>query len=126
MGSKVYTSTEITDLRQAAEGEIVTGVGSQLALPGGIAAGEGATVSITGATGLDAGKTLEQMLDASQSSLGQVLGLTSQLAGGLFAQTPTGQQAIAAFGPSAGVSGGIDNKILVIGGFILLLFLMSK
>lgn len=81
MGSKVYTSTEIQDLRQAAEGQVISGPQSQLSLPGGISAGPGATVSITGA---DTAKSFEQMLDASQSSLGQVLGLTSQLASGIF------------------------------------------
>lgn len=88
MGSKVYTTTEIEDYRQAAEGEIVTGVQSQLAMPGGIALGEGASLSITGATPMDADKTFEALVSSADSTLGKVLGLTSQLAAGIFETTP--------------------------------------
>jgi len=117
MSSKIWTSTEIADYRQAAEAEIVSGVQSQLALPGGIALGEGASLSITGATPLDAGKTFETMLSNADSALGRVLGVTSQLAQGLFEQTPAG----IAEAQQASILGG-DGKLVLIGLGILLLF----
>jgi hypothetical protein len=88
---KAYSWTEITDLRQAAEGQIVTGVQSQLALPGGVVLGEGSSLTVTGA---DTGKTFDQMLDASQSTLGQVLGLTDRLAQSLFNLGPAVAEAV--------------------------------
>lgn len=114
MGSKVYTETTITDLRQAAEADIVSGVGSQLALPGGIALGEGAALSITGATPMDAGKTFEQLLSNTDSTIGRVLGLTSQLAAGLFEQTPAGVAAFQSAQPqTAGLVSGESRTVIV-------------
>jgi hypothetical protein len=118
MGSKVYTSTEIQDLRQAAEGQVISGPQSQLALPGGISAGPGASISITGA---DTGKTFEQILDASQSSLGQVLGLTSQLASGIFGGGKTAAVSTYAAPQQAGILTK-DSKLVLIGLGIVILF----
>jgi len=136
MGSKVYTTTEIEDYRQAAEGEIVTGVQSQLAMPGGIALGEGASLSITGATPMDADKTFEALVSSADSTLGKVLGLTSQLAAGIFETTPAlvglGSQIAASTKESMGVfaqttsqQGESTNKLIIaalVGLGLLLLF----
>lgn len=123
---KSYSTTTITDLRQAAEADVVSGVGSQLALPGGVALGEGASFSITGATPLDAGKTFDAILSNTDSTLGRVLGLTSQLASGLFEQTPGGIAAMQAGQPGtqqAGILAGDSTLVLILG--IVLLFMFA-
>ncbi len=126
---KAYTT--ISDLRQAAEGEIVSGPQSQLSLPGGIsvsAGGAGSHVSITGTTPMDSQKTFETMVSSADSTLGKVLGITGQLAQGLFEQTPAAKAALAAGQPQEvfGSPPAADNKLLLIGGGLLLLFLLVK
>jgi len=121
MGSKSYSATTISDYRQAAEGEIVSGVQSQLALPGGVALGEGATLSITGSTPLDAGQTFEKVLSNVDSTVGKLIGLSGQLAQGLFEQTPAGQATIAG-SQQASITG--DNKTILILAGVVLVFLV--
>jgi len=117
-----YATTQITDLRQAAEAEVVSGPQSQLALPGGMAVGEGATVSITGTAGLDTQKTFEQMLSAQESTLGKILGVTNQLAAGIF-ETSATETALVAGVPAVTPAG---SKMFLIGGLALLAFIFLK
>jgi len=125
MSSYSTSTTQISDLRQAAEGEVISGPQSQLALPGGFALGEGATVTITGTAGLDTQKTFEQMASSQESTLAKVLGLTNQLAAGIFEQSST-QAALAAGVPGMTPAGTEQNKFLIMGGLALLAFIFFK
>jgi len=122
MGSKSATTTTISDLRQAAEGEVIYGPQSRVSLPGSWNVGEGSSVTITGSSPLDPQKTFEAVLSNSDSTLAKVLGVTGQLAQGLFEQTPGGAAAMTGT-QTAGVGG---NKAIVVGLVIVGLLWLSR
>jgi len=80
-----YIHEEMEDLRQVAEGEVVSGPKSVQALPGGIALGEGAQLTISDA---GAESTLSKVMESNESLVGKLLGLQSQMAQGIFEMAP--------------------------------------
>lgn len=119
--SKSYSTTEVADLRQVAEGEVIAGPQSTL-VTSGINLGSGASLSITGS--LDTQKTFEQLVSSSESSLARALGLTQSLASGIFEQAAASQQQIA--GITSGGSTGQSNMMLIAIAAIVLAMIFKR
>jgi hypothetical protein len=125
--TETNTNTRITDLSQIAEGETIAGTGS-------IVGGEGTTIGQGGSftvTGANADKVISDILTNQDSTVGKLLGLSDQLAQGIFEVAPAAAaQAAVASQPSAiqpqpaGQAG--TNTLIVIAGIGLLLILLGS
>lgn len=129
MGTYVSTKTDtkITDLSQIAEGEVIAGVGSTVGLPGSVTVGQGGAFTVTGA---NADKVIGGLVSNMDSTVGRLLGVTEQLAQGIFEIAPAA--AAEAISQTQGLSTtklsdigtqqkeSSKNMMLILGGAVLL------
>ena len=92
-----YSTTDIEDYRQVAEADYVSGPASQTTMPGGITIGEGGQFeyNIQAIPESQTEKVVSSLLSNQDSTFGKLLGLSNQLAGGIFEIAPTIANAIA-------------------------------
>lgn len=117
--SAPQTTTITSDLRQVAEGEIISGPESVLGMAGSTTLGKGATLNITGA---DPNEIVGSLLTNMDSTVAKLLGVQSQMAQGMFELAPKIIAEVKGFEATAPAT---NYMPLAIGGLVLL-FLFTR